>query len=38
MKPPTDPLKQWIWFVALWCGGLLSVALLAQLTRWIIRL
>ncbi len=38
MKPPTDTRKQWIWFVVLWCGGLLSVALLAQMVRWIIRL
>ncbi|WP_300457331.1 hypothetical protein [Desulfobacula sp.] len=38
MKQATDTVKQWLWFVALWCCGLLSVALLAKLIRWIIRL
>jgi hypothetical protein len=38
MKPPTDNLKQWLWFAALWCGGLLSVALIAAITRWVVRL
>lgn len=37
MKPLTDTHKQWIWFVLLWCGGLLSFALLAALVKWIIR-
>jgi hypothetical protein len=36
MKPRTDTLRQWLWFAALWCGGLLSVALLAAITRWIV--
>jgi hypothetical protein len=38
MKLPIDTLRQWLWFAALWCGGLLSVALLAAITRWIVRL
>lgn len=25
--------KQWLWFVALWCGGFGAVFLLAQLIR-----
>jgi hypothetical protein len=38
MKLRTDTLKEWLWFAVLWCGGLLSVALLAGITRWIVRL
>lgn len=38
MKQRTEAFKQWLWFAALWCGGLLSVVLLAAITRWIIRL
>lgn len=38
MKPITDTLKQWLWFAALWCCGLMAVALVAAITRWIIRL
>lgn len=38
MKPPTDNLKQWLWFAALWCGGLVSFALIAAITRWVVRL
>jgi len=38
MKFLTDTRRQWLWFAALWCGGLLSVALLAAITRWIVRL
>lgn len=38
MKPPTKSLKQWLWFAALWCGGLLSFALIAAIARWIVRL
>jgi len=29
--------KQWAWFVILWCAGLLAVALLAALARWVVR-
>jgi hypothetical protein len=36
MKLRTDTFRQWLWFAALWCGGLLSVALLAAITRWIV--
>jgi hypothetical protein len=38
MKPRTDNLKQWLWFMALWCCGLLMVTLVAAITRWIVRL
>lgn len=30
-------LKQWLWFVGLWCGGLLSVLLLASFLKMIIN-
>ncbi|MFO7707570.1 MAG: hypothetical protein R6V84_05300 [Desulfobacterales bacterium] len=36
MKAPTERRKQWIWFVALWCGGLLAALLLARAVRWFI--
>lgn len=26
--------KQWLWFIALWCGGLVSTATLAYAIRW----
>lgn len=35
MKTLTEPQKQWLWFVALWCGGLAAAALLARATRWL---
>jgi len=38
MKRPTETFRQWLWFAGLWCGGLLSVALLAAIARWIVRL
>lgn len=28
-------IKKWLWFVGLWCGGLLSVTILALLIRTI---
>ncbi|MGD8847721.1 MAG: hypothetical protein PVI54_19525 [Desulfobacteraceae bacterium] len=36
MKPTTAKTKQWLWFIALWCGGLAAMALLANLFRYII--
>lgn len=36
MKRFTEKQRQWIWFAGLWCGGLVSVYVLAQLVRWII--
>jgi len=38
MRPITKNQKQWLWFVGLWCAGLLSVAVLAYGVRWLIRL
>jgi hypothetical protein len=37
MKSLTEPQKQWIWFLTLWVGGLVSTALLALLFRWVVR-
>lgn len=31
-------IKQWIWFVALWLGGLLTVTAIAYPIKYIIRL
>lgn len=36
MKTPTNKHRQWLWFIGLWCGGLVAVLLLSQLTRWVI--
>lgn len=35
MKTLTETRKQWLWFVALCCGGMAAVALLARATRWL---
>jgi hypothetical protein len=36
MKPDTESRRQWFWFVALSCGGLLSALLLAYAARLVI--
>ena len=36
MKALTEKQRQWLWFAALWCGGLITVLLLAYLDRWMI--
>jgi hypothetical protein len=36
MKALTEKQRQWLWFAALWCGGLIAVFLLAYLSRWLI--
>ncbi len=33
MKPLTDRQRQWLWFAALWCGGLMAALLLAHVAR-----
>lgn len=38
MKPLTDRQKQWAWFVGLWCGGLVIMALLGYIMRRVVRL
>ena len=35
MKKPTKKQRQWLWFVGLWCGGLIAVFLLSYLIRWL---
>ena len=37
MKRLTDAQRQWVWFIALWTGGLVATALLALLFRWVVR-
>ncbi len=29
--------KQWLWFIGLWCAGLLAAYLLTLPLRWLIR-
>jgi uncharacterized membrane protein len=36
MRAPTESRRQWLWFAALWCGGLLAALLLARIVRWFI--
>ncbi|MDJ0829263.1 MAG: hypothetical protein QNI92_05380 [Desulfobacterales bacterium] len=36
MKAPTDKKRQWLWFVALWCGGLTAALILGYLVRLLI--
>jgi hypothetical protein len=38
MKALTEKQRQWLWFAALCCGGLIAVSLLAYLTRWVISI
>jgi len=35
MKACTDKQRQWLWFGALWCGGIAAAFLLAYFVRWI---
>lgn len=34
MKHLSKSQQQWLWFVGLWCGGLLSVASLGYVIKW----
>jgi len=36
MKAFTEKQRQWLWFAALWCGGLLAALLLSYLIRLLI--
>jgi uncharacterized membrane protein len=36
MNRLTERQRQWLWFAALWCGGLMAVFLLSYLARWLI--
>ena len=36
MKPLTDRQRQWMWFAALWCGGLSATLILAYVARKLI--
>jgi hypothetical protein len=35
MKVCTEKKRQWLWFAALWCGGIAAAFLLAGAVRWI---
>ncbi len=37
-QPTNDKRKQWIWFIALWCGGLLSVFTLSLFIKLIMNI
>ena len=30
-------MKQWLWFIALWLGGLLTVSALAYPIKWLMK-
>ena len=36
MKALTEKKRQWLWFVVLWCGGLVGVFMLSYFVRWLI--
>ena len=36
MKAPIEKKRQWLWFVALWCGGLTAAFALSGLVRLLI--
>jgi hypothetical protein len=36
MKACTDKQRQWLWFAALWCGGIAGAFFLAYAVRWVI--
>jgi len=38
MKALTEKQRQWLWFVLLWCGGLLACLILAAAVRLIFAL
>ncbi len=38
MRPLTEKQRQWIWFILLWCGGLIGTLLLSYAMRWVIQL
>jgi len=36
MNRLTERQRQWLWFAALWCGGLAAVLTLSYIFRWIV--
>jgi uncharacterized membrane protein len=38
MKTLTKTVQEWVWFIALWCGGLSAVLLLAYMVRWMMKI
>jgi hypothetical protein len=36
MKAPINKKRQWLWFAALWCSGLMATFLLSYLVRWLV--
>ena len=36
MNRITEKKRQWLWFAALWCGGLAATLALSYLLRWIV--
>jgi hypothetical protein len=36
MKALIEKQRQWLWFAALWCAGLIAAFLLSYLARWLI--
>ena len=38
MKAPTEKQRQWLWFVLLWCAGMIGTLLLTYSIRFVIRI
>ena len=38
MKPVTKKEKQWLWFAALWIGGIVTAWLLAGLAKLVVSI
>lgn len=38
MKAFTKKQRQWLWFVLLWCGGIIGTLLLTYVIRLVIRI
>ena len=38
MKPLTEKQRQWLWFTALWTGGLVTALTLSSIIRFMISL
>ena len=37
MKTRIKTVQEWLWFIALWCGGLAAASLLGYVVRWMIK-
>lgn len=35
MNPVTEKKRQWLWFAALWCAGLVAVLTFSYVYKWL---